>query len=260
MPKDVAIPSLYGNTMTQVTQTHAPAGNAQTLVDLLHDGFYLLLLLKARYFPDDAASFAADVIQLLDRFELDARQLDVSPDDVYAAKYAFCAAIDEAVLGADMAIRDEWERSPLQLRLFGDQLAGEQFFRELDEVRRRGAASVQTLEVFYMCLLTGYQGKYTLESREKLDYLIATLDKEIAHLKGKRAAFAPFWRAPDSVAHLIRAELPMWVIAAGFGCLGMLGFAGLDWALASQVNGTLGGYYDLIKLAPRLAHIVISLP
>lgn len=257
MPKDVAIPSLYGNTVTEYRE---PSGHARTLVDLLHDGFYLLLLLKNRYFPAEATTFSADVMQLLDRFELDARQLDVPADDVYAAKYAFCAAIDEAVLGADMTIRDEWERSPLQLRLFGDQLAGEQFFKELDEVRRRGAASVQTLEVFYMCLLTGYQGKYTLESKEKLDYLIATLDKEITHLKGRRAAFAPFWRAPDSVAHLIRAEMPMWVIAAGFACLGMLGYAGLNWALAAQVNSTLGGYYDLIKLAPKLAHIVISLP
>lgn len=257
MPKDVAIPSLYGNTVTEYRE---PSAHPRTLVDLLHDGFYLLLLLKNRYFPAEAATFSADVMQLLDRFELDARQLDVPADDVYAAKYAFCAAIDEAVLGADMAIRDEWERSPLQLRLFGDQLAGEQFFKELDEVRRRGAVSVQTLEVFYMCLLTGYQGKYTLESKEKLDYLIATLDKEIAHLKGRRAAFAPFWRAPDSVAHLIRAEMPMWVIAAGFGCMGMLGYAGLNWALAAQVNSTLGRYYDLIKLAPKLAHIVISLP
>jgi type VI secretion system protein ImpK len=146
------------------------------------------------------------------------------------------------------------------LKLFGDQLAGEQFFTELDEVRRRGASSVQALEVFYMCLLTGYQGKYALESKEKLDYLIATLDKEIAHLKGKRAAFAPFWRAPDSVAHLIRAEMPMWIIAASFACLGMVGFASLNWALASEVNGALSQYYDLVKLAPKLAHIVISLP
>lgn len=257
MQKDVAIPSLYGNTIADYRE---PTSAQRTLVDLLHDGFYLLLLLKNRYFPGNAASFSADVEELLDRFEQDARQLDVSADDVYAAKYAFCAAIDEAVLGADMAIRDEWERSPLQLKLFGDQLAGEQFFKELDEVRRRGTSSVQTLEVFYMCLLTGYQGKYTLESKEKLDYLIATLDKEIAHLKGKRAAFAPFWRAPDSVAHLIKAEIPMWVIAAGFACVGMVGYAGLNWALAAQVNGTLGKYYDLVKLAPKLAHIIISLP
>ncbi|WP_192804962.1 type IVB secretion system protein IcmH/DotU [Noviherbaspirillum aerium] len=257
MQKDVAIPSLYGNTIADYRE---PPGAPRTLVDLLHDGFYLLLLLKNRYFPGDAASFSTDVELLLDRFEQDARQLDVSADDVYAAKYAFCAAIDEAVLGADMAIRDEWERSPLQLKLFGDQLAGEQFFKELDEVRRRGTSSVQTLEVFYMCLLTGYQGKYTLESKEKLDYLIATLDKEIAHLKGKRAVFAPFWRAPDSVAHLIKAEIPMWVIAAGFACAGMVGYAGLNWALAAQVNGTLGKYYDLVKLAPKLAHIIISLP
>jgi type VI secretion system protein ImpK len=257
MPKDAAIPSLYGNTIIEYADSYS---SPRALVDLLHDGFYLLLLLKSRYFPGDAATFSGDVMQLLDRFEVEARELDVSAEDVYAAKYAYCAAIDEAVLGADMAIREEWERSPLQLKLFGDQLAGEQFFTELDEVRRRGASSVQVLEVFYMCLLTGYQGKYALESKEKLDYLITTLDKEITHLKGKRAAFAPFWRAPDSVAHLIKAEMPMWVIAAGFACLGMVGFASLNWALASEVNGTLGRYYDLVKLAPKLAHIVISLP
>lgn len=257
MSKNAAIPSLYGNTISEYRES---SGTPRALVDLMHDGFYLLLLLKNRYFPADAASFAVDVMQLLDRFELDARQLDVSADDVYAAKYAFCAAIDEAVLGTDMAIRDEWERSPLQLRLFGDQLAGEQFFRELDEVRRRGSSSVQTLEVFYMCLLTGYQGKYMLEGKEKLDYLISTLDKEIAHLKGRRATFAPFWRAPDRVAHLIKAEIPMWIFAAGFSCLGMAGFAGLNWALAAQVNDTLGRYYELVKLAPKLAHIVITLP
>lgn len=100
--------SLYGNTIIEYADTYS---SPRALVDLLHDGFYLLLLLKSRYFPGDAATFSGDVMQLLDRFELEAREMDVSAEDVYAAKYAFCAAIDEAVLGADMAIREEWERS-----------------------------------------------------------------------------------------------------------------------------------------------------
>jgi type VI secretion system protein ImpK len=250
-------PSLYGPSPGPRTES-TPA--ARSLVDLLHDGFYLLLLLKNRYFPADAAHFSTQVLQLLDHFERNARRLNVSAEDVYAAKYAFCAAVDEAVLASEMAIRHTWEQAPLQLTLFGDQLAGEHFFTELDEVRRRGEPSVQTLEVFYMCLLTGFQGKYMLESKEKLNYLVATLDKEIAHLKGKRAPFAPHWKSPDNVVHLIKSEVPMWVVMAAFAGIGGAIFACLSWTLSGQVNDTLNVYFDLIRLTPKVAHITISLP
>lgn len=250
-------PSLYA----EGTQ-HRQDSNAanRSLVDMLHDGFYLLLLLKNRYVPNDAAQFAAQVRRLLDGFERNARQKNVSVDDIYAAKYAYCAAVDETILSTDSPIRDEWERSPLQLILFGDQLAGEHFYSELETVRHRGAASVETLEVFYMCLLTGFQGKYMLESKEKLNYLIATLDKEIAHLKGKRAQFAPHWKSPDSIKHMMRAEIPLWIVSAAFTLFGVAIYAGLSWYLADHTNTTLGAYYDIVKLAPKVANITISLP
>jgi type VI secretion system protein ImpK len=250
-------PSLYaGGTSTRQEQAHSP----RTLTDLLHDGFYLLLLLKSRYVPNDAAQFAAQIRGLLDTFERGARPLNLSADDIYAAKYAFCAAVDETILSSNMPIRDVWERAPLQLMLFGDQLAGENFYDKLEEVRRRGEPSVQTLEVFYMCLLTGFQGKYMLESKEKLNYLIATLDKEIAHLKGKRAQFAPHWKSPDNVKHLMKAEIPMWIIGAAFALVGIASYAGLSWYLARHTNATLGPYFDVVKLAPKVANILISLP
>lgn len=232
----------------------------RTLADLMHDGFYLLLLLKNRYTPTDAAQFAIQVRRLLDNFERSARQRNVTVDDIYAAKYAFCAAVDETILSSDSPIRAEWERSPLQLILFGDQLAGEHFYNELETVRHRGAASVETLEIFYMCLLTGFQGKYMLETKEKLNYLIATLDKEIAHLKGKRAQFAPHWKSPDDIKHLMRAEIPLWIVSAAFTLFGVAVYATLSWFLAQHTNTTLGSYFDIVKLAPKIASITISLP
>jgi type VI secretion system protein ImpK len=250
-------PSLYAEgTPLRQEFDHAP----RTLIDLMHDGFYLLLLLKNRYVPGDAEQFSTQVRRLLDSFERNARRLNVSAEDVYAAKYAFCASVDETILSSNMAIREVWERSPLQLILFGDQLAGENFFTELEDVRRRGESAVQALEVFYMCLLTGFQGKYMLEGKEKLNYLIATLDKEIAHLKGKRAAFAPHWKAPDNIRHMMKADIPMWIIGAGLAFLGVLSYATLSWLLAEHTNAMLGNYFDLVKLAPKLAHITISLP
>ncbi|HVK93144.1 MAG TPA: type IVB secretion system protein IcmH/DotU [Noviherbaspirillum sp.] len=250
-------PSLYAESApVRQDATHTP----RTLAELLHDGFYLLLLLKNRYTPGDAEQFSTQVRHLLDSFERNARRLNASVDDIYAAKYAFCAAVDETILSSDMAIRDVWERAPLQLTLFGDQLAGENFYKELEDVRHRGQSGVQTLEVFYMCLLTGFQGKYALEGKEKLNYLIATLDKEIAHLKGKRAQFAPHWKSPDNIKHMIKADVPIWTICAALAFLGIITYTGLGWLLARHTNGILGSYFDVIKLAPNVAHILISLP
>lgn len=130
----------------------------------------------------------------------------------------------------------------------------------LDAVRQRGSDSIEALEVFYMCLLTGFQGKYLLESKEKRDYLIATLDREIVHLKGKRTQFAPHWKSPDNIRNLIRTELPLWVLATAFLLCGLAVYAGLDWYLMQHTNTTLAAYYDLVKLTPRIANITINLP
>lgn len=249
-------PSLYNEQPPLQEQITA----SRTLVDLMHEGFYLLLLLKNRYVPGDAEQFSAQVCRLLDNFENNARRLNASIEDIYAAKYAFCAAIDETILSSEMPIREVWERSPLQLRLFGEQLAGENFYVELEEVRRRGEASVQALEVFYMCLLIGFQGKYMLDGKEKLNYLIATLDKEITHLKGKRAQFAPHWKSPDNIKHMMKADIPMWVIGSALSFLGIAAYAGLAFLLAQHTNESLGIYFDVIKLTPKIANIIISLP
>ncbi len=251
------MPSLYGHAAS-ASQDESAAGG--TLADMLHDSFYLLLLVKNRYFPNHPEHFAAQVQLLLENFERQARRKGALADDIHDVRYAICAAIDEAILMSDSPIRDVWERSPLQLLLFGDQLAGENFYVRLDAVRQRGAASLEALEVFYMCMLTGFQGKYLLEGKEKWDYLIATLDREIVHLKGKRAQFAPHWKSPDNIRNLVRTELPLWMLCTAFLLAGIGIYAGLDWYLMRHTNTALAGYFDLVKVAPRLASITISLP
>lgn len=182
-------PSLFGNGTPTATPNPAsspasePTYQVRSLLDLLYDGFFMLFLLKNGREPGDADEFRARIQQFLGDFERGAKKLDVAAEDVYAAKFAFCAAIDESVLASQFRIRAEWERRPLQLVLFGEQLAGEKFFQYLEECRAQGARRLQSLEVFHMCLLLGFQGKYLLEGPEKLAYLTARLGDEIAHMK-----------------------------------------------------------------------------
>ncbi len=257
-------PSLFGgNTPPPAPQTASStdAGfQARSLVDLLYDGFFMLFLLKNGREPNDASEFGTRIQEFLSEFERGAKKLNIAADDVYAAKFAFCAAIDESVLSSPFKIRADWERRPLQLVLFGEQLAGEKFYQYIEECRALGAARLQSLEVFHMCLLLGFQGKYLLEGPEKLAYLTARLGDEIANMKGKRAPFAPHWPLPDQISHRLKREVPLWAIGAVFALVGLLAFVGLNTYLKDSTVRALAPYSQVIKVGPESANLTISLP
>jgi type VI secretion system protein ImpK len=254
-------PSLFGdgNAGAPPASQAAPR-EAVNLLDLLYDGFYMIFLLKNGYTPVDGESFRTRVRGFLVGLERGSKRLQTPADDLYQAKFAFCALVDEVVLSSRLELREAWGRRPLQLEFFGEQLAGERFFENLESLRHAGAARLQVLEVYHMCLLLGFQGRYLIEGSEKLGYLTARVGEEIAHIKGKRAAFAPHWAAPDRIVHALRSEVPLWVIASVFALVGLLAFIGIRWTLDRQTRSDLDAYSQVIQLAPQPAHVTITLP
>ncbi len=244
----------------------APTGAApapvQRLCDLMDEGWHLVLLLRSGQAPESPASFRAAVLRFLQDFERQAQRLggSVSAEDIHLSKYAFCALLDEVVLGADLGLREVWELRPLQLECFGDQLAGDQFFVHLETLRREGERRLPALEVFQMCLLLGFQGLYRLEGREKLAYLIARLGDEVQRHQGGRREFAPNWRAPDRVVHLLRTDVPVWAVASVFALLGLLGYLALQASLKSHTRQQLQAYQQLVQMPPRTGYLTITLP
>ena len=244
-------------------QAAAPAGGTpapRSLADLMSDGFYLLLLVKRGQLPTDAETFVQSVQRFLDGVERGAMKMGIASEDVYAAKYAFCAAMDEAILTRPSPLRDAWELQPLQLRLFGDHLAGEHFFDRLEELRAQGAPRLPSLEVYHYCLLLGFEGKYRLEGPEKLGYLTARLGDEIVYLKGKRTGFAPHWPPPDSVRHTLRRVVPLWLPAVLVAAFGLVGYLGLNAWFGSRTDRQLATFENVVQMPERTAHVTITLP
>jgi len=257
-------PSLFSASQPNAHADHAPSASAThasaRLLDLMYDGFYLLFLLKGKHAPMDAEVFRDRLKQFLTQFERGAGKLGASAEDIYACKYAFCATVDEAVLMSAFKVKESWQRMPLQVQFFGDQLAGEQFFLKLDEFRQQGASRLQVLEVYQMCLLLGFQGKYLIEGSERLGYLTARLGDEIARLRGQSAGFAPHWAAPDRIRHQLRHQVPLWAIGSLFALMAALAFAGLRWQLSERTQATLGAHHHIVQLAPVAANVTITLP
>jgi type VI secretion system protein ImpK len=237
------------------------AGSAPTsLVDIMYEGFYALFLLKNGCGPQDKAAFADNMTRFLGDVDRNAKALGVPADDVTAAKYAFCAAVDEIILRSDYDIREAWETRPLQLRLFGDQLAGEHFFQRLEDLRAKGVVHLQALEVFHVCLLLGFEGRFALDGKDKLAYLTARLGDEIARMRGKSRGFAPHTERPDQIVHKLGSDLSLWALSMVFTVVTLGGYLGFRTALAHETELAMSGYNDLVKLPPRSANVTITLP
>jgi type VI secretion system protein ImpK len=208
--------------------------SALTLQEMLEDGIYLLFLLKCGNPPNTYTEFSKRVEQFLAQFEKNARNLGKPAKAVEYAKYAFCALLDEIVLSSNFDIRADWERAPLQLRIFGEHLAGERFFDKLELLRANPEENIETLEVFHTCLLLGFQGKYLLEGSEKLDYLVASIEREITRIRGGKAEFAPNWKLPQRFQQYVRHELPLWLFFALLTAVAVGFFLTYSWLLNSS--------------------------
>jgi len=258
-------PSLLGSGSAQPAagvrrNEHAPSAEPRNLLDLLYSGFYMMFLLRNGHVPSDAETFRERVRQLLGKVDRGAQKLGLTTEDVFRAKFAFCALLDEVVLRSRFTIRDSWERKPLQLELFGEHMAGERFFEYLEVLRNDGARHIQAMEVYHMCLLLGFEGRHALDGSEKLGYITGRLGDEIVHLQGKRAEFAPHWAPPDRIAHKLRRDVPLWVMGSVFALIALVAFVGMRAQLARATEAEVAPYSGIVKLAPQAAYISITLP
>lgn len=152
----------------------------------------------------DPHSFRNQIKQLLQAAHQDARALGYSSADVGAAGYAFVAFLDESVLNSNQPMFSEWSRQPLQEEFFGDHMAGEIFFRRLDEqmARQDSEDAADVLEVFLLCLLLGFRGKYITSDSSGPQERISAIRAKIHRIRGGASELSPAWALPpaESVA------------------------------------------------------------
>jgi type VI secretion system protein ImpK len=108
----------------------AGTANRGDLALALQEAFTVAVRLRAgRQVAADATSFRAHIKQLLGAADQRARAAGYDGDTVKLAVYAFIALLDESVLTSGQPMFAEWARQPLQEEVFGEHMAGENFFR-----------------------------------------------------------------------------------------------------------------------------------
>jgi len=137
-----------------------------------------------------------------------------TPEDVKYATYATVAFLDESVLNSHNPVFADWVRKPLQEEMFGTQIAGEVFFQHLQMLlgRNDSADLADLLEIFYLCLLLGFGGKYSVGNRGELSQIMNMTATKIYRTRARFSQFSPEWMLPKET---IRTRSDPWVKRLG---------------------------------------------
>ncbi|HUA85480.1 MAG TPA: DotU family type IV/VI secretion system protein [Bryobacteraceae bacterium] len=113
--------------------------------------------------------------------------------------FALIALLDEVVLSSHDPSRDAWAQRPLQEELFGLSTAGEVFFGRIEKLLRRPDSKelADMLEVFYLCILLGFEGQYATQPKTDLHLLADRVRQRIERIRGGEQRFSPNGFLPD---------------------------------------------------------------
>ena len=183
--------------------------------------FDLVLRLKAGIVAP-SNDLRPKIASMLDDFERRADRYKFNHKIISVSKFALASFVDETMLTNNFPLRSEWERNPLQLEYFGEQLAGNKFFDKLESMLPQIEVTQDAVEIYYYCMLLGFKGRYAVYEQEKL---LATMQNTANQLvkvgKIKSVELSPNWVANDQPKPPEKKGMPIW---AKVGALAFIGF------------------------------------
>jgi type VI secretion system protein ImpK len=129
---------------------------------------------------------------------------------------------------------------------------GEEFFQILDRLKQQPAQNLDLLELAYLCLSLGFEGKYryskdslhTLEKERQELYLL------IQRLKGdSQRELSIYWQGLRDLRNPLIRHVPLWVFAVVAGVLLMLVYMGFAFAIRGSSDRA---YSELIAMEQKV--------
>ena len=230
--------------MSTTPQGHTPSPKAienlkaDNLALLFQEVITVVVRLRAnRQRVTNSESFRGQVQSALRVAEQDALRRGYTQEDVRVAVFAVVAFLDESILNLQNPIFADWPRKPLQLELFGVQIAGEIFFRNVERLLARHDSEplADLLEVHQLCLLLGFRGKYGATGAGEIRSILTQIEEKIRRV---RQISEPQWQIqPEPIVRSGDRWIPIlrWVLVACI-VLALVLFAAFKFSLSSSAG------------------------
>ena len=194
-----------------------------------------------RQHVNDAESFRHQVREAIKTSAEEARRRGYTGEDIQLATFAVVAFLDESILNMHNPVFADWPRRPLQEEYFGHHVAGEIFYQNLDKIMQRNESQDMgdLLEVYQLCMLLGFAGKYSIGGRGELQSRIQITGEKIARIRQSASDLSPSWMPPGDAVAASGAD--PWVkrliyMTAGFLLITLILFGVYKMSLGSGVG------------------------
>lgn len=120
-------------------------------------------------------------------FESRALGSEIDNAQVLAAKYVLCTALDESVSTSPLGAGGDWSPKALLSTFHNETWGGEKFFQITDRCMQQPARNLYLLELIYLLLSLGFEGRYKLQSRGpiELELLRERIYRQVRMLRGE---------------------------------------------------------------------------
>lgn len=199
----------------------------------------------------DPAALRATLAQALQEFEQRARAAGALNEQVIAARYALCTFLDEAAASTPWGERI-WAQNSLLVQFHNEAWGGEKFFQLLGKVAEQPEAHRPLLELFYLILSLGFQGRYRVleNGSAQLEQVRERLYGMLAGAAEPDRELSPAWRTSASRQPPLRDSVPLWAVGAIAAALLGLVYIGASFALNRQSDPAFAGILALSLSAP----------
>lgn len=196
--------------------TPLPGGGLNPLVRAANPLLDLVVPLRTTAQPHDLQQLRERLAQALKAFETEARAGGADSEAIAAARYALCTLLDETIASTAWG-SGVWNTRSLLVAFHNEASGGEKVFLILQRLSQNPAANLDLLELMYLCLALGLEGRYRMldQGQAQLSTLRERLLQLIRQHRGSyEADLSPSWRGEAVRPPSTLRRVPLWVLVA----------------------------------------------
>ena len=198
----------------------------EVLVQLAQPLLCEVVPLRASSQAPDVDELRARLITQVRSFQRDAMEAGVDQTTQEHAKYALCTLLDEVIANCEWG-QGTWSKQSLLMIFHNETTGGEGFFARLDAAELKPMANLALLELMYLCLALGLEGRYRIQSEGRA--ALALRRRQLYESIRLQRGYHPKMQLSEQLQslsrdHFSRRERSLWwgvclslVILAGLG-------------------------------------------
>ncbi|MDD0999669.1 hypothetical protein D3C87_1103890 [compost metagenome] len=187
---------------------------------------------------EDLPSLNQRLSTALEHFADGALRVGIESSQVSTARYVLCTVVDEAVVTTAWGKESQWSQMSLLSRFHNETSGGEKFFQLLDRLSKNPIKHLPMLELMYVCLSLGFEGKYRIQARGllELENLRDALFRQIRLIRADAPHEQPSRGNGEGEGKRqspVRI-VPWWMMALVTAMCLMVMYSGFAWVLREQ--------------------------